>query len=271
MRLAATAPFLCLCACTLTTAEPQIHVAPYLAVYRLRGDTSMQSQPTPSGPGQDNAPQTMRTFGQDHHREDVGVRVDIGDGFGGFRVDYYRLDMGTAETGVLTADWGALRAGDVVQMSAAMDEVRLGYLEPFVDVKSEYRDHPLRVRFAAGGVFAYRGLDLRARTEDGSRTQGVSIHGDVLYPALRAQVAYRDVSLDVEYAIAPDALVLGGDFDGVQQDFEARIGYSLPMRDITFYGGYRYSEVPAEGTEGGLRYDADLVIDGFQFGVRVTF
>jgi hypothetical protein len=271
MRTAAIAGLLCLGSCTsLTMAEPEILVSPYLAVYQLRGDVGMQSQPTPGGPLQENAPQTMRTFGQDHHREDVGVRVDIGDRFGGFRLDYYRLDMGTGETGTLGADYGNLLAGDVVSMTATMDEFRIGYLEPLFAVETEYRDQPLKFRVAGGAVLAHRSLSLQARDDAGTRSQRTEIDGDVVYPAVRAQVSWRDFALDVDYAVSPE-LTLGGDFDGLQQDFEARLSYTLPMRDVTFFGGYRYSELPAKGSEGGLRYDADLVIDGFQFGLVLTF
>ncbi|MBL9077331.1 MAG: hypothetical protein JNL08_07505 [Planctomycetes bacterium] len=271
MRTAAALSLLGLCSCTsLTMAEPQIHVSPYLAVYQLRGTSSVQSEPSP-GLVQDNRSQPMRTFGQDHHREDVGVRVDIGDGFGGFRADYYRLDMGTGGSGALDADWGRLLAGDVVRMTADMDEVRVGYEEPLLDLETDFRDHPLRLRCAIGAVVAHRELNLRAATVDGVRQQRLELEGDVAYPAVRARLSWREVSLDVDYAAAPDAFVLGGDWDGMQQDLEVRLAYTLPMRDVTFFGGYRYSEFPATGDANGFRYDADLRLDGYQFGLVLTF
>lgn len=271
MRTAAAASLLGLCSCTsLTMAEPQIHVSPYLAVYELRGKVALQSETSPGGPIEDNEPQAMRTFGQDHHREDVGVRVDIGDGFAGFRVDYYRLDMGTADDGVLTDDWGRLPAGDTVAASAVMDELRVGYLERLFSFETEYRDQPLKFAVAGGAVLAHRDLSLRARSGGGA-SQRIDIDGYVAYPALRARLGWREVALDVEYALAPGDFVLGGDFDDLQQDFEARLAYTLPMRDVTFFGGYRYSELPAVGTANGFRYDSDLRIAGFQFGVVLTF
>ncbi|MBX3462183.1 MAG: hypothetical protein KF830_03355 [Planctomycetes bacterium] len=270
MRIAAAVGLLGLCSCTsLTMAEPQIHVSPYLAVYQLRGKTGMQSRPTPSDPLEDNAPQSLRTFGLDHYKEDVGVRVEIGDGFGGVRFDYYRLDMGTTKSGVLGDDYGALQAGDDVRMKADMDELRASYLEPLFDLETEYRNQPLKFRFAAGAVLAYRDLNLRASTVDGARSQRTQIEGNVVYPAIRARLTWRDVALDIDYAVSPD-LALGGDFEGLQQDFEARLSYRLPLRDITLFGGYRYSELVAEGTQGEFRYDADLRLDGFQFGVVLT-
>lgn len=248
-------------------AEPQLHVSPYLAVYQLRGKVSMQSEPTP-GTIQDNPRQTLRTFGQDHYREDIGVRVDLGDGFGGFRADYYQLDQGTGASGVLGADFGALLANDTVRMEVGMDELRIGYLEPVLNLKATWRDQPLTTRLAIGAVVAHRDLDLRASTVGGVRPQRVGIQGDVVYPAARLRIGWRDFALDVDYAISPE-LQLGGDFEGTLQDLEVRGGYTV--RDVTFFAGWRYSTLPAEGNEGALRYDADLVLDGFQFGVVLTF
>lgn len=260
-----------LAACSSTTfAHPRVLVSPYLATYQLRGDTSVQSQPTPGGPLQDNAAQSMRTFGQDHHEDDFGVRADIGDGFAGARFDYYQLDMTTAKTGVLGADWGNLRAGDLVSMDADMDELRIGYLESLGTLRTTFRDEPLTLRFAGGGVFAYRDLHLRARTDDGTRRQTVAIEGDVLYVAARLRASWRDAAFDVEYAISP-GLVIDGDFEDVMQDVELRASYTLPQHDVTFFGAWRWSTLKASGSADGFGYDADLVIDGFQFGVSLSF
>jgi hypothetical protein len=45
----------------------------------------------------------------------------------------------------------------------------------------------------------------------------------------------------------------------------------MPIHDVTFFGGYRYSRLHADGTADGFGYRTDLVIDGWQFGVTVTF
>jgi hypothetical protein len=244
-------------------------VAPYLALYQIRGQVALDS-PVSGGPPQENPPQDLRLFGQDHHREDYGIRVDIGDGFGGLRVDYYKLDQGSADPGVLEANWGALLQGDTVVMDVVMDEVRVGYVEPVIDYKTTWRDHPLSLKLAAGGVLAYRDMTLRAKTDDGQRHQNVNIGGDVFYPAARFRASWRDVGFDVEYAASPN-LVIRGDFEGFQQDLELRATYTIPMRDVTFFAGYRYSDFRAESNAAGLPYDADLVLDGFNFGVVVTF
>lgn len=272
MRLLAALSVACLLgACSSTTfAEPRILVSPYMAVYQLRGDIGMQSQPLPGGPLQDNAPQSMRTFGQDHYREDVGVRADIGDGFAGVRFDYYRLDMNTSQTGVLDADWGRLLSGDEVRMRATMDELRVGYLESLLTSRTTWRDHPLTLRLAAGGVFAYRSMDLHASTADSSRTQNAEIEGDVIYAAARFRAGWRDWAFDADYAISPE-LVLNGDFEGVLHDLELRGSYTMPLHDVTFFAGWRFSTMEASGSADGFAYDADLTIDGFQFGLAVTF
>jgi len=264
-----TASLLSSCTATLLF-EPQVLVSPYLALYQLRGTVGVQSDPGGGSPLQDNAAQPLRTFGQEHHREDVGVRVDVGDGFAGLRVDYYRLDMGTSHTGVLPVNWGALQSGDVVRMKAEMDELRIGYLEPLWTTTVDWREQPLTFEVGAGGVLAHRGMHLRAQTDDGVRRQTLQIDGDLLYAAARARVGWRNMAFDVDYAICPD-VALGGDFGGVMQDIELRASYTLPMRDVTFFAGYRYSDLEADGHAGSLGYDADLRIDGFQLGITVSF
>ncbi|MBL8748232.1 MAG: hypothetical protein JNK78_03665 [Planctomycetes bacterium] len=255
--------------CTLTMAEPHVLVSPYLAVHQLRGDAAMQSAPTP-GTVQDNARETLRTFGQDHYREDFGIRVDIGDGFGGFRADYYQLDQDTTRNGVLAGDFGRLLAGDAVQMKAEMDEIRIGYVEPIVNWKASVRERPVVFQLGIGAVVAHRNATLRGRTTDGVRQQRIDMDGDTVYPAARARVSWRDFAIDAEYAISPD-LSLGGDFEGTLQDLELRLSYSMPMRDVSFFAGWRYSELPAEGNNDGFRYDADLILDGFVIGASLTF
>jgi hypothetical protein len=255
--------------CTSTFAKPLILVSPYLAVYRFRGDLGMQS-PAPGGGLEDNARQPLRTFGQDHFREDVGVRADIGDGFGGVRFDYYRLDQGTARSGVLGDDWGTLQSGDPVQMRVAMDELRVGWLEPFLRVRTEWRDQPLTLRLAAGGVLSHRDLALKARTLDGSRTQNANIDGETIAAAIRFRASWRDFGFELDYALSPDD-ILGGDFVGLQQDGEAKLTWTMPLHDVTFFAGYRYSDIEVGGSDSGFRYAGDLVLDGFQFGVGLTF
>jgi hypothetical protein len=139
-----------------------------------------------------------------------------------------------------------------------------------VNLKSTWRDEPLSVRIAIGALIAYRDLDLRASTTDGARQQNIEIEGDVVYPTARFRIGWRELSIEGDYAISPD-LVLGGDYGGTMHDIELRASYRLPMRDVTFFGGWRYSVLPAEGHADNLAYDADLVIDGFQLGVTVTF
>lgn len=253
--------------CTSTVmAEPVFHASPYLALYQLRGDIALQS-----AGGQDNPAVPMETFGHGRRRDDVGLRVDVGDGFGGLRADYYKLDMNTSQSGQLANDWGQLLAGDVVSMFAEMDELRLGYVEPLVVLRTPWRGEDLRVRLGAGGTLAIRDARLRGRDTTTTRTQDVDFGGEVAYVALRARAAWQQLALDLDYAVAPDAFAFGGDIDGVSQDFEARISYQLPQGDMRFFAGYRYNEFAASGDADGLSFDSDLVIDGFQLGVLVTF
>lgn len=259
-----------LAGCTTTFAEPRLMVSPYLAVYRLRGDAAMQSNPGQGAPPQDNAAQSLRTFGQNKFDEDVGVRADFGDGFAGLRLDYFHLDASTTRSGTLGAGWGSLQQGDQVRMGATMDELRLGWLEPVWSQRTTWRDKPLQWKLAAGGVLTHRDLSLRASTVDGSRSQNLGIAGDTAAAAVRMRATWRDAMVELDYALSPD-LALGGDFGSLQQDLEVRLGYTLPMHDITFFGGYRYSTLRANGTQDGFAYDTDLVLDGWQFGITVAF
>lgn len=272
MRSLVVLPFVALLgACTsIVFAEPRILVSPYLAIYQLRGEVGVQSAPTAGAPNQDNAPQTMRTLGQDHHREDVGVRVDVGDGFGGVRFDYYKLDMGTARVGELGADWGNLLATDPVQLKAKMDELRISYLEPLGTLRTTWRERPLTLRAAIGGMFQYRNMRLDAKTEAGDRTQKVQIEGDIVGFSGRLRAAWQDFAFDADYSVSPE-FELSGDLEGLMQDLELRASWNMALHDVTFFGGYRLSTFAAKGFAGTFAYDADLIIDGFQFGVTVTF
>ncbi len=248
--------------------DPQIRVAPYLAVYDLRGSTAHESLvsavPTP------NQTQGLSDFGFGGHEEDFGIRADVGDDFAGLRADYYRLDMNSSRKGVLVDDWGALQQGDAVHMGATMDELRLSCLgEVFRDTYGE-GDRAVMVRAAVGGQFTWRKLHLSAKEDSGLRQQGATaVERGALAPALRARADYRDFWLQGEYAISPD-LSLGGDFDGARQDLEFRIGYDVPLQDVTLFAGWRRSWMTIDGTEGGLRHEADLVLQGFQFGVSIV-
>lgn len=258
--------------CTSTVlTEPIIHASPYLALYELRGNTKMQSQGTLPSDLVNNPRQPLRRFGQDHFREDVGVRFDLGDGFGGIRADYYKLDQNTSKNGELQHDWGRLLAGDFASIQAEMDELRVGYVEPLFDLRTEYRDEPVRIQLGAGGVFATRSMRMRGRETTGTRNQNLTFSGDVVYLAVRARASWREFALDLDYAFAPEELVLSGEMEDFSQDLEARVSYRLPQRDIELFAGVRWSELSASGDANGFRYDTDLIIDGFQLGVSVTF
>ncbi len=259
--------------CTSTVlADPALYVSPYLALYQLGGTTKMQSEGVAPPDIVDNPQQKLRSFGQDRHREDVGLRADIGDGFGGIRAEYYRLDMDTSRKGELAHDWGSLLQGDMVSVYAEMDEVRLGYLEPFADIRTEYRNEELRLQFAGGGIFATRSMTLQGRQDiPGTRAQDLTITGDVVYLAARARATWKQFAFDLDYAVAPEEFVLSGDVEDLSQDIEARLSYRLPQRDISFFAGLRYSTISASGDANGFRYDNEMTIDGFQLGFTVTF
>ena len=209
--------------------------------------------------------------GRARRRPAKAFRADIGDGFGGIRMDYYQLDMDTSKSGELTSDWGNLLESDKVSLYANMDELRIGYVEPIADYRTEYRDEDLRFQFAAGANFTYRQMTLKARDETFTRAQNFELGGDTIGAAVRARISWMALSLDVDYVVSPEALVLSGEIEGLSQDIETRLSYQLPQRDISFFAGLRYSEFSGNGEAGSFEYDSDMVIDGMQFGISVTF
>ena len=257
------------CGSLSMAAEPRVLVAPYLAVYQLRGELAMQNDPG-TGPV-DNQSQRLRDLGQGQHQEDIGVRVDFGDGFGGLRVDYLHLAMDPAGDGVLTDDFGQLLAGDVVSSSAKLDEVRALYLVPVWSERANLYQRPFDFKLALGGGLAHRDLGLHVVTPGGSRAQSLHIDDDgVGCAGARFRAGWRSVQWDVDYTIAPGTS-FGGDFDGVQHDLETRFTYTVPFQDVSLFAGYRYCKLPVDGTEGGLGFDGDLVVEGYFFGVTVSF
>ena len=150
-----------------------------------------------------------------------------------------------------------------------MDELRLSWVEQITSIKTTLNDEDLTLSFAAGGQFTYRALNLRAKSDNDLRTQNVAIDGEMFAIANRMRVAWRDLFFDIEYAFSPD-LTIQGDYTGFNQDFELRGNYAIPLRDITFFAGYRYSSLEADGTTQTLPYSADLQIDGFQFGMTIS-
>jgi hypothetical protein len=250
-----------------TPNDPRVHLSPYFAKYRLRGDVAMQNNPG-TGP-ENNASQSIDSLGQGHHGDDVGLRADIGDGFSGIRIEYYRLDLGPSGSGALSDELGALQTGDVAAAEPRMDEWRLGWSQSVLDGQVAWRGNPVRVQGAAGATWANRDMDLDIRTTDGLRSQNVDLGGDAFYGTALVRATMRQVSLDVSYSLCP--WLQSGDWDGLAHDFETRLSYAVPFQDVTLFAGYRWSTFQGEGTRGGLRHEADFVLDGFQLGVTVTF
>jgi hypothetical protein len=238
------------------------------ARFRLRGDVAKQ---TDSGAGAvNNNPQSLRNFDLGDYRSDYGAHAEVGDGFAGAMLDYYQLGMNTSGSGTLDDDFGSLPAGSTARMSATMDERRVGWLQPVWREQAEVRGAPLDLRLALGAFYTYRKLAMHMTSTTTAVREDPTLKGDLIYPALRFRAGWGPARLDVDYAISPD-LVLRGDFGGLQHDFEAKIAYVVPFQDVTLFAGWRYSTMEGDDVEAGLRTDADLVLDGFQFGVQVSF
>ena len=58
---------------------------------------------------------------------------------------------------------------------------------------------------------------------------------------------------------------------GQEQDFEARLSYTLDYGQVEVFAGYRYSAMEMDTVESGLASSADMVLEGYQLGFRFTF
>lgn len=246
-------------------ANPAVNVSPYLARYQLRGDVAMQNNP---GTGvENNATQSIESLGQGSHGDDFGIRADIGDGFTGIRIDYYRMDLNPSGPGTLTDDLGAIASGDAATLEPRMDEWRLAWTQSVMDGSMSWRGDPVRLQGALGATLANRDLSMDVLSPTAS--QGIDQSGNSFYGTARGRATLRQVSLDVEYSLCPELHT--GDWEGMAHDFETRISYAIPFQDVTVFAGYRYTMLEGGGSRGGLAHDTDLVIDGYQIGVTVTF
>jgi hypothetical protein len=270
-RVASLAWTIVLGACALPPAleDPKLQFTPYLSVYEVTGKTRMQSF-NGGGGVVDNNSINLRDMGGGHHDEDVGGRVDVGDGFSTFRVDYLRLDANSSRKNAIPDDWGALVQGDVVHMGTIMDEVRVGYVNEVWHGTFGEKERQVDVRVGLGAVLGWRNMKMEVVEDNLVRQQ--TIHADddgSIAPAVRARASLRGWFLETEYAISPEGWSFGGDFDSTQ-DLEVRIGYQIPLQDVAVYAGWRWSQYEISGTEGSLRHDDDLTLTGFQFGVVIT-
>ncbi|GAB4138344.1 MAG: hypothetical protein Fur0037_04020 [Planctomycetota bacterium] len=256
-----------------TLAEPRIQIAPYLSEYKLRGKTAMDTF-DPAVPSLTrNAQAELTDFGVGDHEDDFGIRGDIGNGFAGLRVDYYRMSASTSRRGTLPDGWGSLEADDLAGMSTTMDEFRVGYAHELVTAEFDAGDlENIGLRLAPGVVLAHRSMSLRAYEETKTRAQALhAADAGVVYPSLRARLSFRNFALDAEYAISPGGFDFGGDFRGLKQDFETRLSYEFEMHDVEMFVGFRRSEFEINGLEGDQNFSGDFVLDGVQVGIRVGF
>lgn len=271
--LALLLPLCLLCGCELvpTMAEPKIQVAPYLSEYSLRGKTAMDT--VSSGTVTHHAEHPLRDFGVGAHEDDFGIRGDIGNGFAGLRLDYYRMSASTSRRTTLGDGWGRVQGGDLAGMNTVMDEFRVGYAQEVVREKFDFhRLQDVQFRLAPGVVLAHRDLSLDGFEDTRARSQSLNASDNgVVYPALRARLQYQEVALDVEYAISPPGFDFGGDFKGTSQDFETRLSYEFEMHDVEVFVAYRHSSFQVNGSEDGQNYTGDFVLDGLQVGMRVGF
>lgn len=252
--------------------DPVIGVAPYYAAYEVRGNTFMQSLDPVTMAIENNGTVDLENFGVNGRDNDVGIDVSLGDGFSGFELSYYRLDQVNQDKGRLNENWGNLLEDDLVRAVLEMDEFRLNYTAAILDQSWDFRDEEMRLQVGIGGTIAHREFVMRVREETGLlREDRVELADDgVLYGTARGRLSWRGASVGVDFGYSDD-WNLGGDFKGVLQDLEINGRYELDYQNVAVFGGWRRSQIPAQGTRGDLRVNTDFEIQGFFLGLEFGF
>jgi hypothetical protein len=246
--------------------DPRVTIRPVYAAYELTGDTSLQSRV--GSTIVDNSPNSVNEFAAGERGDDWGGELSIGNGFSGFDFAYLKLDMHTTKVGRLGSGWGALAAGDQVRTKFFLEEFRLRYIAGLIDLELH---EDWRLQIGAGGALAHREATFEAVELNAARKQKIKFSDDgVLYGGGRARLGYKHVFVDVDYMISPD-LTFGGDFTDTLQDLELKAGWRFEDQDVELIAGWRFSEFPAEGTQDGLRFDADFGLEGFFAMLSVRF
>ncbi|MEZ5967361.1 MAG: hypothetical protein R3F56_26220 [Planctomycetota bacterium] len=245
--------------------RPHAEAGAYLALYTLHGRASMQS-PGAQGPT-DNAAMRLSEFGVGDRDDDVGGYLTLGDGFSGAELNYFKLTMADTEPGALSAGFGVLQANELVTSDVEMDEWRLRYVAKLLE---HAFDNRVRVEFGGGVAIAHRRLDFSVKRDTGDGQSFTAEDNGVPYVFGRLRGSYGAASLNLDWAYV-DGIGFGRDFDGRMQDVEVTGRYGFGAQDATIFAGYRYTELPAQGREGGLAYRADLRLEGFQVGMQVRF
>jgi hypothetical protein len=134
-------------------------------------------------------------------------------------------------------------------------------------------DDDVRLRFGVGGSIDHREARLDLQDSDtttgGRQTIDMKDNG-IFYILGRFRMDYAAVGLQLDWYVAPNTQ-FGGDFEGVMNDVEIVALYTLDPQDLTFRVGYRWTQLPASGNEGGLEYDVDYLLEGWEFGIEFTF
>ena len=259
------------CASLPGMQDSSVTLSPRYYRYELRGKARMQS--VSGGSIVENAPVSASQLGQNHHDDDIGAVLAIGDGFSGFDLEYQKIEIEDTSAGVLTSDFGRLPSGTIVNSEFAMDEYRVGYVAELFDHEFELSDDDyLRIRIGPGLTVAHREGKLKVISElDPIQNENLKFGDDgVPYLGLRARAEWRSASLQIDWDYNPD-LTFGGDFDGELHDVEVLGRYGLESQVVTFLAGYRWSDLQMTSTAVGLRYDTDFRMEGWVLGVEFRF
>ena len=249
--------------------HPRVTVVPQLVLLEFEGDTAMQSPGSGGGPNVNNGQVDFGELGVSERDDEFAGAIYIGDGFSGVDFTTTLFDLKGSAGGTLTENWGNFLAGDVISTKINGFDVRLRYIAQLYEWWSE--DEEWSVRLGAGAALGHREFRWRMTESTGTRTQSLDISDDGLpSAAVRAAVGYQNVGLRADYTINPD-LSFGGDFEDIQQELELTAFYAFEDQDLKVTAGYRRTELRAAGDCNSLRYDMDFALDGFVFGLELTF
>lgn len=246
---------------------PELTVQPQYHLMKLRGEIAMQSAPTGMPPTVDNPSMPVAEFGQTKRDDDYGGVIAYGDGFSGLEFDYLNIDIDTTDRGTLSQDFGLLPAGTIVSSKFSMEQLRLSYIGQVLERET---DRGWLFRLGVGAAVTYRDGKFSV-LEDGTNFNQIFTFSDdgVPYALVRGRAEFGGFSLTGEYAHAEFSF--GGDLKAPAADYGVTAAYSLEDQDLEIVAGYRWIELPLSGVENPFDFDADLELEGFVLGAKLTF
>jgi hypothetical protein len=223
----------------LLPETPQVGLALTGGWLELDGDASMQS--VGAGGAQNNDPVDLdhglalgdRDFA-------VGGALTFGDGFMGPELWYTHYQTYDTQPGSMTADFGALQAGDSVSSKLQLEQLRLQWLAQLFETTPFETQAPVTFRFGAGLGLHHHVADFESTTlgVTPSRRQDLDIK-DTGVPMLLG----RFETERLPFKLRLDAGWMEGDFgdlDGRFLDLSVTAHYRIQKGIWGWIGYWRY-------------------------------